>query len=156
MNITYRIAEPDDAATCIVLRGETRENAFSIAALAELGITQDSWRAAICDGSLPGHVAIEQGAIVGYCFGDRNSGEILVLALLPDYEGRGIGKQLLDLMVAELSHYGFKRLFLGCSAEPSSRSYGFYRHLGWRPTGAIDELNDEVLEYFPVSADHRE
>ncbi|MER2177626.1 MAG: GNAT family N-acetyltransferase, partial [Stenotrophomonas maltophilia] len=26
------------------------------------------------------------------------------------------------------------------------RSHGFYRHLGWRPTGEIDSLGDEVLE----------
>ncbi len=31
-------------------------------------------------------------------------------------------------------------------AQGGFRSHGFYRHLGWRPTGEIDDLGDEVLE----------
>jgi hypothetical protein len=27
------------------------------------------------------------------------------------------------------------------------RSYGFYRHLGWRSTGSFDDRGDEILEY---------
>lgn len=41
---------------------------------------------------------------------------------------------------------GHKRLFLGCSCDPSARSYGFYRHLGWQSTGQMDRHGDEVLE----------
>ena len=39
------------------------------------------------------------------------------------------------------------RLFLGCSPDPSTRSYGFHRRLGWRSTGAFDAAGDEVPEY---------
>lgn len=46
---------------------------------------------------------------------------------------------------AELGH---TRLFLGCSPDPESRSYGFYRHLGWRSTGTYDQYGDEILEMF--------
>lgn len=147
MTITYRKAVPEDTPDCITLRGMTRENAFSVAELAERGITLESWRDAIADGSLPGHVAIEDGKIVGYCFGHSDSGEIAVLALLPNHEGKGIGKALLALMVEELGQLGFERLFLGCAADPQVRSYGFYRHLGWRSTGSFDEAGDEILEY---------
>ncbi len=147
MTITYRRAVPEDTPACIALRGLTRENAFSVEQLAALGITLESWRSAIADDSLPGHVAIAGGNIVGYCFGHRDSGEIAVLALLPSQEGQGTGKALLDLMIEELREQGFKRLFLGCSADPQVRSYGFYRHLGWRSTGTFDEAGDEVLEY---------
>ncbi|MNT76683.1 Acetyltransferase (GNAT) family protein [compost metagenome] len=85
--------------------------------------------------------------MAGYCFGDKKTGEIVVLALLPAYEGTGIGKTLLNLMVEDFRALGFARLYLGCSADPKVRSYGFYRHLGWRSTGQIDEADDEVLEY---------
>jgi hypothetical protein len=27
------------------------------------------------------------------------------------------------------------------------RSYGFYRHLGWQSTGALDMYGDEILEF---------
>jgi len=147
MTIAYRSAIPDDTPACLVLRGMTRENAFSVERLAALGITLESWRAGIADGSLPGHVATEGGKIVGYCFGERGTGEIAVLALLPEHEGQGVGRTLLSLVVAEFKDFGFGRLFLSCSADPASRSYGFYRHLGWRSTGSFDDRGDEILEY---------
>lgn len=147
MTIAYRRAVPDDTPACIVLRGTTRENAFSVERLAEVGVTLESWRAGITDGSLPGHVATEDGRIVGYCFGERETGEIAVLALLPEHEGRGVGRTLLNLVVADFKAFGLARLFLSCSADPASRSHGFYRHLGWRSTGSFDDRGDEILEY---------
>ncbi|MBO1746285.1 GNAT family N-acetyltransferase [Stenotrophomonas indicatrix] len=146
MTIHYRNALPNDAATCIDLRGRTRENAFSAAQLAELGITTGSWAAGIADGDSIGRIACEGDRMVGYCFADRDSGEVLVLALLPDYEGRGIGRQLLQEVVSLTRDAGHQRLFLACSADPRSRSHGFYRRLGWRPTGQIDDAGDEILE----------
>lgn len=151
MKVTFRVARPEDTADCIRLRGMTSENAFSVEQLAELGITLDSWQAGIRDDSLPGYVAIVEGKMIGYCFGDSTTGEVVVLALLPDYENKGIGKALLSLVIENFKTLGFRRLFLGCSSDPQSRSYGFYRHLGWRSTGLFDEANDEMLEYFPVT-----
>ncbi|MGX1785467.1 N-acetyltransferase family protein [Bosea sp. NPDC055332] len=147
MTIAYRRAIPEDTPACVVLRGRTRENAFSVERLAEAGVTLESWRAAIADGSLPGHVATEDGRIVGYCFGERETGEIAVLALLPEHEGQGVGRTLLNLVVADFNEFGLARLFLSCSSDPAVRSYGFYRHLGWRSTGSFDDRGDEILEY---------
>lgn len=147
MTIAYRRAVPDDTPACVVLRGRTRENAFSVERLAEAGVTLESWRSAVADGSLPGHVATLDGEILGYCFGERETGEIAVLALLPDHEGQGVGRTLLALVVAEFKGLGFDRLFLSCSSDPAVRSYGFYRHLGWRSTGSFDDRGDEILEY---------
>jgi len=147
MTISYRPARPDDTPACLMLRGLTRENALSVDRLAALGITLESWRSAIANGSLPGHVAAKNGNIVGYCFGERDTGEIAVLALLPDFESRGIGSTLLNLVVADFKALGFARLFLSCSPDPATRSYGFYRHLGWRSTSCFDDRDDEILEY---------
>ena len=94
------------------------------------------------------YVCIEQERTVGYCCADRNTGEVVVLALLPAWEGRGIGKKLLAMVVTDLANLGFRRLFLGCSSDPKVRSYGFYRHLGWKSTGSFDANDDEVLELF--------
>lgn len=146
MPVFVRDARPEDAATCIDLRGRTRENAFSAAQLAELGITAQTWAEGTAAGDFIGRVAWEGERMVGYCFADRDSGEVLVLALLPDYEGRGIGRQLLQEVVSLTRDAGHRRLFLACSADPRSRSHGFYRRLGWRPTGQIDEVGDEILE----------
>ncbi|TCW78751.1 GNAT family N-acetyltransferase [Burkholderia sp. SRS-46] len=144
--LTYRPATSDDASLCIIIRGLTRENAFSEEELRALGITAESWGAGILDGSVPGFVACMDGRIIGYCFGDRDTGEIVVLALLPAYEGQGIGKTLLGLMTENLRRRGFNRLFLACSSDPNVRSYSFYRRLGWTSTGERDEAGDEILE----------
>ncbi|MCY1431979.1 Acetyltransferase (GNAT) family protein [compost metagenome] len=69
-----------------------------------------------------------------------------MLALLPAYEGQGTGKRLLQMVVDHLRELGFERLFLACSSDPSVRSYGFYRYLGWKPTGEQDEAGDEILQ----------
>ena len=147
--LAYRAAQPEDAAACVWLRGQTRENAVSPERLQSLGITEQSWAEDIRRGELPGHICSSQGRMVGYCFGSRSEGEIVVLALLPAFEGRGIGKELLGRMSRDLAALGHQRLFLGCSADPTSRSYGFYRHLGWRSTGKLDGRGDEILECFP-------
>ena len=126
-------ARPEDAAECLRLRGMTRENAFTEAELLKLGITVPTWADGIHSGLLPGWIAWDQGPMAGYCFGNAESGEIMVLALLPEYEGRGWGRELLGRTVNTLHGVGWRRLFLACSSDPAVRSYGFYRHLGWTP-----------------------
>lgn len=152
MTPIYRLAVPEDSAACVDLRGKTRQNAISAQRLAAAGITAESWGDDIRRGALPGHVCLVDGRIVGYCFGARSSGEVVVLALLPDYENQGIGRCLLDKVIDDLRSAGFTRLFLGCSRDPATRSFGFYRHLGWRSTGSFDAAGDEVLEFFPDPA----
>ena len=124
----------------------TRENPIRAARLASLGITVESSSNSIEAGEVIGRVCTDSDTIVDYCFGVRDTGEIQVLALLPNYENLGIGKVLLSHVVEDLRSLGFERLFLGCSKNPAHRSYGFYRHLGWRSTGELDAHGDEVLE----------
>lgn len=140
----------EDAPECVRVRGLTRENAVSEERLRAHGITGESWAEDIRTGQLSGWVARKGGQIVGYCFGAAQTGEVVVLALLPLEEGRGLGKRLLQLVVDDLRRVGHSRLFLGCAADPAVRSYGFYRHLGWVSTGTLDQHGDEVLE-LPVS-----
>lgn len=148
--IILRAAVPADARECLRIRGLTRENAFSEQDLAALGITPESWAQGIEDGRCPGYVAQVDEQMAGYCFGDRESGEILVLALLPEYESLGLGRRLLETMVQDLRECGFTRLFLACNSDPQVRSYGFYRHLGWTESGQRDECGDDILEYHLV------
>jgi GNAT superfamily N-acetyltransferase len=143
---TIRRAVPEDASACVHLRGMTRENAVSVERLRAYGITEQSWAEDIRSNILPGHVCHAQGRLVGYAFGDRQTGEVVVLALLPEAESQGLGRRLLTLVVEDLRAAGHARLFLGCSPDAATRSHGFYRHLGWRSTGTFDRGGDEVLE----------
>lgn len=150
MQLNYRSTVPEDAAECVALRGKTRENAFSEEQLRSIGVTAKSWAENIHSGALPGHVCTDEENIVGYCFGVRENGEIQVLVVLPDFENCGIGRDLLKRTSQELAGLGHARLFLGCSPFPTSRSYGFYRHLGWRSTGTFDQYGDEILEIHTI------
>ncbi|WP_150609840.1 GNAT family N-acetyltransferase [Pandoraea cepalis] len=145
---TYRAACPEDAAICIEIRGRTRENAFSAEALLALGISVQTWCDIIESGAVLGNVCCVDDQVIGYCFADAQTGEILVLAVLPEHEGLGVGRALLQRVVDALLERGFHRLFLACSADPASRSYGFYRKLGWTPTGERDDAGDDILEHF--------
>lgn len=146
MHLEYRLAMPADAPECVRLRGLTRENAVSAQRLARLGITAESWATEISSGELHGFISTAGGHMAGYCFGASKTGEVMVLAVLPDYENKGVGRRLLDLVVARLLACGHDRLYLGCSSDSSSRSHGFYRYLGWRSTGSVDHRGDEILE----------
>jgi ribosomal protein S18 acetylase RimI-like enzyme len=116
--------------------------------LRSIGITIEAWSDDVGTGALLGHICSADTKMIGYCFGSREEGEIVVLALLPEFEGLGIGKSLLGKVAADLNEAGHSRLFLSCSADSRSRSYGFYRHLGWRSSGEIDKHGDEILEYY--------
>ena len=124
----------------------TRENAIPEDQLRAFGITSESWAEDIKTDQLLGWVAQRGGQLVGYCFGASKTGEVVVLALLPQEEGKGLGKRLLAKVVEDLRRYGHNRLFLGCASDPGIRSFGFYRRLGWESSGTVDQHGDEVLE----------
>ena len=146
MRIEFKSASPDLAAEYIRLRGLTRENAVSEERLRSLGITAETWANDILSTQLQGFIAESDQEVVGYCFGAPKSGEVVVLAVRPAFERQGVGQKLLALVVDHLRRCGHTKLFLGCSSDSEVRSYGFYRHLGWRSTGAVDERGDEILE----------
>jgi GNAT superfamily N-acetyltransferase len=135
-----------EAAEFVRLRGRSRENTVSETRLASFGITPSCWAADVRAGLLAGITAKLQDRLLGYWFRNTRDGEVVVLALLPEAEGGGIGRELLGRVVLSLRECGYRRLFLGCSSNPNVRSYGFYRRLGWRPTGAVDSHADDVLE----------
>ncbi len=145
MTVEFEPASPDETAEFIHLRGLTRENAVSEQRLRSLGITAETWAHDIRSSELIGFVGRSKQQLVGYCFGNSTTGEVVVLAVRPPFEGQGIGQQLLFMVVEALRGQGHTRLFLGCSSDPAVRSYGFYRHLGWRSTGQLDHHGDEVL-----------
>ena len=149
MSIEYKPAPPDFTAEYIRLRGLTRENPVPEERLRSLGITAETLANDIRSSELQGFVSYSGHELVGYCFGATVTGEVVVLAVRPTHESNGVGRRLLDLVVEQLRLQGHKRLYLGCSSDPTVRSYGFYRHLGWRSTGTVDERGDDVLELLP-------
>jgi GNAT superfamily N-acetyltransferase len=56
-----------------------------------------------------------------FCDADRTNGEILVLAVAPDYEGQGVGKTLLATAVKWLRTEGWKTVWLASHPDPTTR-----------------------------------
>ena len=147
MKIELRDVKAQDFKRCIEIRGMTRDNPVPAEILKEFGVTEEAWVPLIRDKSVVGVVAESKDEVVGFCSGDVNTGEVLVLALLPEYEGHGLGKNMLELVSDKLFSFGMDKLWLAASPNPEIRAHGFYRYLGWVPTGVIDTNGDEVLEY---------
>jgi len=145
VDLTFRETRPSDVEDLFSVRGRTRENPFSKEQLAELGITPEAIAGHLADGRIRGWVCFHDSNLVGFCNGDGETGEILVLAVLPEYEGRGIGSRLLAHVVEWLRAAGFNTLWLSASPDAGTRAHGFYRSLGWCPNGEIDDHGDEIL-----------
>jgi ribosomal protein S18 acetylase RimI-like enzyme len=147
MDLRFRETRVTDVEQLFDVRAATRENPLSREALAELGITPESTAAALLSGRIRGWVCVHQSKIVGFCSGHLESCEVLVLAVLPEYERRGIGKQLLARTVDWLRSEGTSRIWLSASPDPLRRAYGFYRAQGWQPTGERTPFGDEILAF---------
>ena len=125
-----------DVDALFEMRAETRENSMTKETLATLGITP----ASIAEGlqvNLKGWLYEDNGTVAGFTMGDAATGEMMVIAILPAYEGRGIGRQLMQKVESWLFSHGHKELWLTEHPDPNLRSYHFYRHLNWKPSGII-------------------
>jgi ribosomal protein S18 acetylase RimI-like enzyme len=146
MKLIFRKAQVGDVDRTFTVRGQTRQNPLSQDDLARYGITPESIAVGMASKAIEGWVCLDDAEIVGFCNGDTLTGEVLVLAVLPAYEGKGIGKRLLANVVLQLRAVGFKTPWLAASPDSGIRAYGFYRNLGWQPTGRCLRNGDEILE----------
>lgn len=129
---------PEDVTASLAMRARTRENAIDLDELREVyGITPQTAAEALRTRQT-GFLLEDRGAVAGFCIGDRPTGEVVVLALLPDYEGRGWGRRLLGLVHEVLIAEGHQTVWLWASSDPAVRATGFYARMGYRPTGESD------------------
>jgi ribosomal protein S18 acetylase RimI-like enzyme len=146
-NLIFRETLQKDIEQTFSVRASTRQNPVSISQLAEWGFTPESTWNKYSTGAICGWVCEDKGNIAGFCSGDLATGEVIVLAVLPQYEGCGIGKRLLSLLTHSLHRSGCSSLWLSASPNPEIRAHGFYRANGWRPNGRVLENGDEILVY---------
>ena len=142
-----RATESRDIPDMYRVRSSTRQNAISKRQLVEWGFTPRSIADGLESGDLAGVVCECDGSVVGFCTGDAGTGEVIVLAVLPEHEGKGVGLSMLELVVQELSKREHERIWLACSPDPNSRSHGFYRRNGWIETGEKLENGDDILVF---------
>ena len=145
MKFTYRQMQISDLPAALAVRLSTVENAITKEALeSDYGITPQSLSEAM-KSHVKGWLSEASGRVVGFAMGDRSNGEVQVVAVLPEYEGRGIGKSLLTRVQAWLFSEGHEAIWLLANPDPNIRAHGFYRKLGWRATGSLRQ-DDEVMK----------
>jgi ribosomal protein S18 acetylase RimI-like enzyme len=122
--------EKNDIARCIRVRTLVRENPFSFENLVKAGITEESVARMLGD-THQGWVCEAHGQIVGFSMGNKTNSEFWVVAVLPEYQGQGIGKRLTVLAQDWLWANGCSEIWLWTSPDQSTRAYSLYKKLGW-------------------------
>ena len=136
----------DDLPEIFAVRLSARENGVSMEDLVEYNITPESLALAMTK-DVRGWLVETEGRIAGFAMGDSSTGEVLVLSVLPECEGRGIGRAVLQEVEDWLFAAGNDKVWLYTSAEPNFRAYQLYLHLGWQTTGELEE-DEELLVKF--------
>ncbi len=142
----FREIEKSDIQYILTIRVSTKENHFSMEDLADVGITPQSvsdW----LDGSIKGWICEISDKPAGFAMGDSATGEVLVIAIYPEFEKQGIGKKLMIQLQNWLFKSGHNELWLWSNPSSKVRAHGFYRKLGWQSTGEI-KGNNEILKLF--------
>jgi GNAT superfamily N-acetyltransferase len=127
--VIIREATRADIPALVVVRGSVRENVLTshiptqrlVAGLESLG---------------RGWVAEHEGRVIGFSMADREESMIWALFLLPEWEGKGVGRRLLEKATGWLCGEGGGSIWL--TTEPGSRAEGFYEHVGWERVGVTE------------------
>lgn len=145
MALSFRKMRVGDVPAVFEVRLSTVENAVTADELEHTyGVTPRSLAEAMRF-HVEGWVCEHDGAVVGFAMGDRSSGEVLVVAVRPEHEGRGIGGELLTRVEDRLFAAGRDEIWLRVTPDPTLRASGFYRKRGWRASGVLMGA-DEVMK----------
>ncbi len=140
---TIRLASLADIDAIFDIRTSVRENHLSHDQLAEMGITPESIRQAILKAPCA-WVAEVDGAVVGFSMADVEDGCVFAAFVLPEFEGQGLGRDLMDK--AEAFLFQFHHTIWLETAE-ASRACGFYRNLGWQLVENLPEGDIRLEKY---------
>jgi GNAT superfamily N-acetyltransferase len=125
-------ARPEHIPGIFQLRLAVRENVLTLEQVRRHGLTAEQ----VADAFRPGRkgwVVEADGRVIGVSIADAADGSIFGLFVLPGYEGRGLGRALLEAAVDWLWEQGADRVWL--STAPGTRADEFYRRLGWQAAG---------------------
>ena len=128
--ITYREINPSDMESIFSVRVRTWHNMNGAEEMAQMGITHDSVRE-LMKSSHKGWLAEAKDQVVGFVMGNRETGEMWVIAVLSEYENQGIGRSLMERVETWLFSEGCEELWLTTDPDEKFRAVGFYRRLGW-------------------------
>ena len=124
----FREAAIGDIPQIQIVRHAVKENVLSNPALVT---DQDCEEYLTARGK--GWVCEIDDTIIGFSIADLKDNNIWALFLRPEYEGKGIGRKLHDLLLDWYFTQTQKTVWLGTA--PNTRAEKFYRQAGWREVG---------------------
>jgi len=128
--VRFREITAADVPELFYIRPRTRENAMTLEELQRLGINPQSVTESLGQ-SVKGWLCEDSGRVVAFSMADCATGELLVIAVLPEHEGKGVGSELMALAEEWLAASGCRRAWLTTDLDTTLRAYGFYRRRGW-------------------------
>ncbi len=137
-----RAATISDISELFSVRMSVKENV-----LVTLALVTDEICADYISNRGKGWVCEVEGSIVGFAIANLQGNSIWALFLRPEYEGRGIGRQLHNTMLDWYFSMTDTTVWLGTDAN--TRAEQFYRKAGWVETGR--DARGEIR--FEMSAD---
>ncbi|MBD9660111.1 MULTISPECIES: GNAT family N-acetyltransferase [Pantoea] len=127
MSIYVRTAQLSDIEGMFDVRTSVMENHLSREEMRQMGITEGVVGDMI-EKSLCAWVATENNKIIGFSMILPDEGCLFAAFVLPEYEGKGIGRRLVRLAEQELfQHHEIAWL----ETDKNSRAAKFYMQLGW-------------------------
>lgn len=133
-----RPAGAADVEAIFHVRTSVRENALTWDELAALGITPASIHAAITETPCA-WVAERDGEVLGFAMADLPEACLFAVFVLPEHEGQGVGRQLIQAGEAALFLH---HPVIWLETDAASKAAAVYRHLGW--THACDAGDGDV------------
>ena len=125
--IKIRSAEPRDVEGIFQVRTSVTENTLTAAQLAAFGITKASITEMILSAPCA-WVAVDAEKVVGFSMIDVDEGSLFAAFVLPSYEGKGLGRKLVQAAEDALFE---RHQTAWLKTGKTTRAAGFYRHLGW-------------------------
>lgn len=124
----FREAKIADIRQIQIVRNSVKENMLSDAALVPDEDVKD-----FITNRGKGWVCEIDNSIVGFSIADLKESNIWALFVLPEFEGKGIGKKLHKEMLDWYFTQTKEKLWLGTA--PNTRAEKFYRVYGWKEVG---------------------
>ena len=126
--MNFRQAIPEDIPQIQIVRNSVKENQLSNPNLIPDDLVEE-----FITKRGKGFVCEIDKKIVGFSIVDFVENNVWALFLLPEFEGKGIGKKLHQLMLDEYFSKTKKTIWL--STEANSRAETFYKKQGWKNAG---------------------
>ena len=134
-----RPATAENVEALFDIRCSVKENYQSREELASLGITAQSIKEMIEAGDYITTIAETENRPVGFSMAQISEGYVFACFVRPEFEGRGIGRALMETAEQGLRKNGVQEAWLSTGPEPELRAPGFYTRLGWYKDGFLDD-----------------